>query len=241
MSTIRIQTAQNVAVEYDTASVGDRIVAKLIDSLVLILYSVAMGFALDKLVSSGKLQNSLFIVLVAGPWLIYYPFCEILFNGQSIGKHFRQIKVTRLNGTRPGLGDYLLRWLIGLFEVQITQGTVALLAVVINGRGQRLGDMAAGTTVVSLRPRDKEGLDLGFIPEGYQVVFSQAALLSDHDASLVRRLLYQALRRENYVLLNEVSGKVKALTGIQTDLHDEAFLRTILRDHTALLQQELVH
>jgi hypothetical protein len=37
------------------------------------------------------------------------------------------------------------------------------------------------------------------------------------------------------MLLNEVANKVKSLTGIQTELPDEAFLRTILRDHAHLI------
>ncbi|WP_167855263.1 RDD family protein [Hymenobacter wooponensis] len=239
MSTIRIQTAQNVVVEYDTASVGDRIVAQLIDWLVMGLWTLGVGFVLDKSLDSGTLKNTFFYVLVAAPLLVYHPACEIFFNGQSLGKQVRRIKVTRLDGSRPGLGDYLLRWLIGLFEIQITAGTVALLAALINGRGQRLGDLAAGTTVVSLRPSQQSNdFELTLVPPGYQIIFPQVAVLSDHDIALVRRLYQQAVARHNYTLLNDVANKVKTLTGIQTTLHDEPFLRTILRDHAALLQEE---
>ena len=71
-------------------------------------------------------------------------------------------------------------------------------------------------------------------PAGYQVVFAQAAQLTDHDAGLVRQLLYQSTQKQNYLLLNDVANKVKSLTGIQTELPDEAFLRTVLRDHAHL-------
>ncbi|SNC74768.1 Uncharacterized membrane protein YckC, RDD family [Hymenobacter gelipurpurascens] len=240
MSTIRIQTAQNVVVEYDVASVGDRIVARLIDWLVMGLWAIVLSFLIEQLTNSGDEQRILGYIFIAIPLLVYHLVCEIFFNGQSLGKHFRRIKVTRLDGTRPGLGDYLLRWLIGLFENQVTFGTVALLTVLINGRGQRLGDLAAGTTVVSLRSRAQtaEEFELTMVPPGYQVVFPQAAMLADHDMALIRRLYQQAVSRHNYVLLNDVAKKVKGLTGIETSLHDEPFLRTILRDHAALLQEE---
>ena len=38
----------------------------------------------------------------------------------------------------------------------------------------------------------------------------------------------------NYELLNEIANKVKLITGIQTDLQDEPFLQTVLRDHAHL-------
>ena len=69
---------------------------------------------------------------------------------------------------------------------------------------------------------------------GYQPVFAQAAALSDHDVALIRKLLFHGTKQGNYVLLNEVANKVKAITGIQTDLQDGPFLETVLRDHAHL-------
>ncbi|WP_345221515.1 RDD family protein [Hymenobacter koreensis] len=239
MSVVRIQTAQNVALEFETASVGDRLLAQLLDWLVMILWSLVVGFLIDQATNSGDEQNILGIVIIGVPLLVYHPVCEIFFNGQSLGKHLRHIKVTRLDGTRPSLGDYLLRWLIGLFEISMTAGSVALLAVLLSGRGQRLGDLAAGTTVVSLRAPANPDYDL-LKPLGaaeYRVTFPEAGLLPDHDAALVRQLLHQAVRRENYLLLNEVANKVKVLIQIQTDMQDEPFLRTVLLDHAHLAGQ----
>jgi uncharacterized RDD family membrane protein YckC len=235
MSTIHVQTAQNVALEYEVASVGDRILAQLLDWLVLLLFSVVVNFLIEKATSSQDERRILLMLLIALPWLLYQPLCEIFFNGQSIGKRARQIKVTRRDGLRPHLGDYLLRWLLGLLEVSASFGSIATVAVLLNGHGQRLGDMAANTMVVSLRPAPATGsLPLADLPAGYMVVFPQVSTLSDQDINLVRRLMHQALKRNNYMLLHEVANKVKALTSIQTDLQDEPFLHTILQDHASL-------
>ncbi|UPL48075.1 RDD family protein [Hymenobacter sublimis] len=244
MSTIRIHTTQNVVLEYEAASVGDRVVAQLLDLLVMGLWALVIGFLIEQLTNSSNEQRIISYVLVSAPLLVYHPICEAFFNGQSLGKHLRHLKVARLDGTRPGLGDYLLRWLIGLVEIGLTVGSLALVATLLNGRGQRLGDMAAGTTVVSLRPRtpDVQAITAGTqVPLGYQPVFQQAALLSDQDVNLVRQLLHQAARRDDFLLLNEVAGKVKGVTGIQTDLHDEPFLRTILRDHAYFASRDSAH
>ena len=240
MSTIRIQTTQNVVVEYEAASVGDRILAQLLDWLVMVLYAAVVSFLIEHVSSSSQEQRILQYALIAAPLLVYHPACEIFFNGQSLGKQARRIKVTRLDGSRPGLGDYLLRWLIGLVEIGLSGGSLALVATLLNGRGQRLGDLAAGTTVVSLRPPAARAATFfhADVPAGYQPVFFQAAHLADHDVAVVRRLLHDALRRRNYVLINEVANKVKALAHIHTDLPDEPFLRTVLRDHAYFASQQ---
>ena len=243
MSTIRVQTAQNVSLEYEVASLGDRIVAGLLDYLVLgawaVLCFVVMALFLAKNGAGNSLRGQPLIIalLILGyaPFVFYHVLCEVFFNGQSIGKKARDIKVMRLDGTSPRLGDYLLRWLLGIVDMQFG-GLVAIITIAANGRGQRVGDLAAGTTVIKARPRSAGAVPLPGLAAlaNYQVVFPQAALLADHDVALVRQLVHQASSRQNYTVLNEVANKVKALTGIETSLQDGPFLQTVLRDHAHL-------
>ena len=48
MQTIEIQTSQNVNIEYPVASVGDRVVAGLIDQLIMIGYLIAFIILSDE-------------------------------------------------------------------------------------------------------------------------------------------------------------------------------------------------
>ncbi|TGE16270.1 RDD family protein [Hymenobacter elongatus] len=230
MSTIRIQTTQNVTLEYEVASISDRIGAALIDYALYFAWFMGWVFVTAAL---NLDLGSVGMFLVFLPTLFYHLACEVFFNGQSLGKKALHSKVVRLDGTRPGLGDYLLRWILRPIDILSTSGALALITILLNGRGQRLGDLAAGTSVVSLRPRRAAASPLAppAPAPGYVVVFPQAAQLTDHDVALVRQLLDRGLQQQNYLLLNEVATKIKGLTGIRTDLHDEAFLRTILRDH----------
>ena len=251
MSTIRIHTAQNVTLEYEVASVGERIVAALIDYLVLIAWFIACGALFTAIASADKgphknaasgddatsLGIIVILVLVGAPYVFYNLICEVFFNGQSVGKKARHLKVMRLDGTAPRLSDYLLRWLLRLIDTGLFGGLVAVLTISASGRGQRLGDMAAGTTVVSLRPRAQYGMPMAAAinsPLDYQVVFPQVSLLADHDVALVRQLVQQAAARSNFTIINEVATKVKTLTGIQTNMQDVPFLQTVLRDHAHL-------
>ncbi|RPD50347.1 RDD family protein [Hymenobacter sediminis] len=239
MSTIRVQTTQNVSLEYEVASVGDRVLAAIIDNIILYAW---FGIVALLLIWTDA-NESVFVVvlglLIGIPYISYDLLCEVFMNGQSLGKKARHIKVIRLDGTPPRFGDYLIRWILRIVDTGIMSGLVAVVAVLVNGKGQRIGDMAAGTAVVSTRPRQGEGaLAPAFTEAGYVVVFPEASRLADHDVATIRQLLQKGLASENYLLLNELADKVKSITGINTDLPDEAFLRTILRDHAHLAAQE---
>ena len=246
MSSIRVHTAQNVSLEYEIASLGDRIVAAIIDYVILIAWAMLCAMLLVvPMISSGRASGSGFgpiVILVAflayAPLVFYNLVCEVFFNGQSIGKKARNIKVMRLDGTAPSIGDYLLRWLLRIIDFQFA-GLVAIICIAATQRGQRLGDLATGTTVVKVRPNAGYETTLGGLSSiaGYQVVFPQVAVLADHDVALVRQLLQQASARGNYEVLNQIANKVKTLTGIRTDLQDEPFLKTVLRDYAHLAQQ----
>jgi uncharacterized RDD family membrane protein YckC len=235
MSTIRIQTTQNVSLEYEVGSIGDRLLAALIDYGLYVTWFIAWGVLNSQLhLSPGGRAGQVLPML---PTTFYFLLCEVFFNGQTLGKKALGLRVVRLDGTRASFGDYLLRWLLRPVEIIGTLGVLALLTMLLNGRGQRLGDLAASTTVISLKKRLSHSTPLAAeaaLMEGYQPVFVQAAALSDHDVALIRKLLFHSTMQENYLMLNEVANKVKTITGIQTDLQDGPFLQTVLRDHAYL-------
>ncbi|MFD1871597.1 RDD family protein [Hymenobacter bucti] len=250
MATIRIHTTQNVTLEYEVGSIGDRIVATLIDSLVLVAWAVLWGVIFQSVGSGGSHETTdwssasgiiaiIIIAFILAPVVFYSLASEIFFNGQSLGKKARHLRVVRLDGTAPRLGDYFLRWLLRIIDLYLpfAGGLVAIITIAVNGKGQRLGDMAAGTTVVSTKAPAGLLPDLGpSLPlEGYQAVFPQAADLTDHDVALLRQLLSRSLQQGNYVLLNETATKIKQLLHVQSDMSDEAFLRTVLRDHAHVI------
>ncbi|MVN78525.1 RDD family protein [Hymenobacter sp. HMF4947] len=241
MGTIRVHTTQNVTLEYEAASIGSRIVAAIIDNLIMGAWFGAVAVLISSLMGSSSSTLSAWIIglLVGIPIVFYHLACEVFFNGQSLGKKARHIRVVRLDGTAPRFGDYVLRWLLRLIDTGIGSGLVAVITIAANGKGQRLGDLAAGTTVIDLRPAATPLYQPGAAaPVGYQPVFPQAADLSDHDVALLRQLLGRGLKQENYLVLNETATKIKQLLHIQSDLSDETFLRTILRDHAHLAAAE---
>ncbi|MGB0932422.1 MAG: RDD family protein [Chitinophagales bacterium] len=233
MEKIRIDTTQNVAIEYQAAGLGERFIAGLIDYLILGIYLIAASYFMNPI--STILPDWAMILVVVFPVWLYHFLCELFMNGQSIGKRQMNIKVIHINGTAVSFASYFIRWLFRVIDVFMTFGGLAVLVIVINGKGQRLGDMAAGTAVVSLKSR-KELSDtlFEFTDEDYLVTFRQAQNLNDKDVSLIKELMKDAKSTGNNQVILALVDKVKSLLGIESNLPPRIFLDTIIKDYNHL-------
>ena len=230
---VQILTTQNVEIEYETASLGERIGATLIDMLILFAYSfvVLAGVVQSIAHRSDDTAFTLMVVLVL-PVLLYDLLCEIFMDGQSLGKKALKIKVVKLDGTQPGIGSYLLRWLLRFVEVWGSSGVIAAVVILVNGKGQRLGDLAAGTTVVKLKPTATLA-DTIFaqIDPDYVPTFPQVTRLNDRDIAVIKEVINSREQRQNPVVLNTLVRKVKEVLEVDTDLSAPKFLKTVVKDY----------
>lgn len=233
METIRVRTTQNVFIEYPVASLGDRMLAFLIDALILTAYNFVCYFILDEYSFSTTVN----VLLVTVPFFLYHPVFEILMNGQTPGKRQMRIKVVSIDGSSPTIGGYLMRWLFRLVEVFLLRGALAMVTIAANGKGQRLGDIAAGTSVVKLVPKEATRSSNVFTSaeEGYEPTFPQATQLSDVDLETIYQALEVSRDTGNPLPADRLSVKVKSLLGIESDLPPVKFLYTILKDHNQLV------
>ena len=230
---IKIETTQNVAIQYELASVGDRIFAYLIDVLVLSAYFFLMAIILSTLEIASV---AIFIILFFLPLVFYDLLSEIFMNGQSIGKRARKIKVVRQDGSQASLGNYLLRWLFRAIDITLFSGAVAVIFILWRGTGQRLGDLAAGTAVIKLKT--KASLDdtiLTEVAQDYQVQIPGVEKLSDSDIALVKEVLQTMAtlsdRLKRQELIRKLQAKLEKKMGIQSDLQPQVFLETVLKDY----------
>ncbi|UFH55919.1 RDD family protein [Spirosoma sp. KNUC1025] len=223
---VAILTSQNVLLEYDPASLGDRILAAIID------YAVFVGWFILTLAVPEQLgisRGGFYTVLVLMPLLLYDLLCEWFLNGRSVGKLAMNIRVVMLDGSQPTFGAYLIRWLFRIIEsAAFIGGIVPVITIAASGKGQRLGDIAAGTTVVKLKPAvTLDEILIQPAPENYAVHFPDVRLLSDRDITIVREIL----RRGDEGGLIRTADKIKAVTGIQTNVPNRAFLETVIKDY----------
>jgi uncharacterized RDD family membrane protein YckC len=141
-----------VGTHEDVHVTGRRILATIVDGLIFGgLYAVmvllfgsisSVGFA-DWNGSMPALPTLLYGVII----VLYYILLEG-YLGQTVGKMLLGIKVVREdNGEVPGLGGATIRTLLRIVD-GISSYLVAFITVLISGKNQRFGDMAAHTLVV---------------------------------------------------------------------------------------------
>lgn len=232
MENIRIQTAQNVELEYEIAGIGNRIVASLIDILIIVAYVLAISFLSDWLFS-GTFMTSV-IILFYLPAFFYDLLCEIFMDGQSFGKRQMDIKVVRLDGMQPTIGNYLLRWLLRFVDVGFMY--IGLIVMLFTEKSQRLGDLAAGTTVVKLKQRVTLA-DTIFTPlqDGYVPTFREVEKLNDHDMDVVRDVLKAISTRDAGPAIHEAAAHAMRILERKMDVVSKMppaqFLDIVLRDY----------
>jgi uncharacterized RDD family membrane protein YckC len=233
MQTIRVRTTQNVFIEYPLASVGERIVAYLIDWIILIFYSVAIVAVLATIEVEVWY---IWLIVIGVPMLFFSLLFEIFMNGQTPGKFAMKIKVVRLDGTPPAIGDYLMRWIFSFIDFYMLSGAVAVVIIAAGGKGQRLGDVVAGTSVVKLVEHHQITTQNVFVPieEQYVPTFAQVVNLTEKDIDLIQRALDVNREQGNIQPVIIITDKIKALLNIQTDLPPVKFLYTIIKDYQTI-------
>ncbi len=235
MENLSIQTSQNVDIQHNIASVGERILSQLLDFLFLFVYFLAMLFVNSKL--SYNIEWVWWVMFV--PMFFYSLLFEIIMNGQTLGKRILKIRVVKLDGSQPGILNYFIRWLFRLIDIWLFWGSVAIVTIAVNGKGQRLGDIAAGTSVIRLgrKIRLKETL-LVHLPQNYQVIYPQVSLLLEEEISLVQEVLsYHTKNRskKSQELLDLTKSKIEKKMGVKSHYDSFDFLRIVVFDFNKIL------
>jgi uncharacterized RDD family membrane protein YckC len=236
MAAKNIVTGQYVRIEQTPGSVGERMLAQLMDWVIQAAYIALNIFLIDQLkLSPGVLTIILVVVL---PVLFYCPLCELFAGGQTFGKWVMKLRVVMADGSKPSLSACLLRWLLMVADGPLLSycGVLVMLA---SRHNQRFGDMAAGTLVVKLRSYHKIQVSLDeydYLTRNYRPSYPQAADLSLEQVDVITRTLE-----------GDVPERISALAQkVQSVLHvtkretiDEFFLRRIVRDYQYYALEEV--
>jgi uncharacterized RDD family membrane protein YckC len=242
MQTIYVRTPQNVTIEYRLASLGERLLAHMFDILVITSYFIlisGINYLLVKIFEFNLWNSTWLAILLIMPWFVYDLLCEIFMEGQSFGKKVMKIRVVRTDGQAVTLGNYLFRWLLGIVELKLMGGLIALLAIVIGGKGQRVGDVAAGTTVVYVGDDNmKLAASKQVLTKDTPPVYPQAAQLADRDIALIKEVIHNFRRTNNRTVVETAAKKVLEKFGLNGFHEANAFefLKQIITDHNRLVK-----
>jgi uncharacterized RDD family membrane protein YckC len=245
MSELSINTTQNVKINFKSASAGERVGSYFIDLGIKIAYCIVVYGIFFYWLKVERLFQKLdqwsvmsIIFMFYFPVVIYSLTLESIFEGQTIGKKFNKIKVVKIDGYQAGFGDYLMRWFFRLIDITIFNGIIAMVTIVSSKKGQRLGDMVAGTAVISLKNKiNISHTILEEIGDAYVPTYPLVIKLSDNDMRIIKETFQKAEARDDYETIHKLVAKIETVTGIKNQSGDEKdFLRIILKDYNFYTQ-----
>jgi uncharacterized RDD family membrane protein YckC len=237
----RILTTQNVTIHYDTANIGERVLARMLDLVFFVAYLMLCFFIIGEIAKNeywggDHTTSTTLSVIIPIPVLTYTLWAESLFNGRTIGKLIIGLKVVKVDGTPAGVGDFAFRWITRILEGELSLFTcLALPVAIVSDKGQRIGDMVAGTIVIKTKQKTHiRNTILSHINPNYKVVFPQVSALSDRDLNIIKDVMAQSFETGNYQLLEYLGNKVKTTMGVYPppqQLPTVQFLNIVLADY----------
>lgn len=158
---VAVITPEYVQIQFETAGVGSRTAAKLIDfALIGLVYFLLFFLSLPfvALVISGELAASVvfavFLIISAAFPLAYFVLTEY-FTGQTVGKRLLGLRLVTDTGQSPGFWAVFLRNVLLLADSTLLIG---LIFMWLHQKEKRIGDLAAGTMVIWERKKGERSL-----------------------------------------------------------------------------------
>lgn len=146
-----VPTPERVAFQYAIAGPGSRFLAQAIDLLILSVLFVLLSLGVSGLaaVTQSTRLATLIAVLLAFVLLFgYFLVLEALWSGRTFGKRLLGLRAVGDLGEPMHFSQTAIRNLVRIVDFLPVFYGIGLIALFINGRGKRLGDLAAGTLVV---------------------------------------------------------------------------------------------
>ncbi len=146
-------TGDAVVLEVSIAQLPVRAAAALID-LTVMLIGYVLGVTLWALTLAdfdSALSAAVLIIFTVLTLLGYPVIFETATRGRSLGKMALGLRVVSDDGGPERLRQAIFRSLAGVIEIWMFTGAPAVLCSMVSPRGKRIGDVFAGTMVISER------------------------------------------------------------------------------------------
>jgi len=114
---------------------------------------------------------------------------------------------------------------------------VGLLFMFFTRLNQRLGDLVANTVVVrKTKPVSLEDTILKTTQDDYQITFPNVMKLSDRDIYIIKNVLDQLKKNQDYTNAIQLSEKARSVLGIREEYKPVELLRIILKDYNHIVR-----
>ncbi len=245
MSEIQINTTQNVNIAFTAASVGERILAYGIDLVIKVAYATVIFqvvfelFGISEMIDEMDQWSQIAVILVFFlPYIFYTLVLESLFEGQTVGKKLMKIQVVKIDGYQASFPDHLVRWFMRIIDINMLAGAIGLVSMIVSEKMQRLGDMVAGTSVITLKNKVRiSHTILEELHESYTPTYPSVIKLSDNDARIIKETFLVAKRSGDHATLLKLKLKIEEVIGSKSQHNDTyGFIDTVMKDYNYYTQ-----
>ncbi len=163
-SDLVVATPERVSFDYQVAGLATRGIAQILDLLILVGVLGGLYFAALAIGAAGA-STVANLVAVIGSFVVvfgYFWACEAFWRGQTIGKRVFRLRAVGDRGEPMTFLQAGIRNVVRIVDFLPYAYGVGLVVLFVNGRGKRLGDLAAGTIVV----KDSDYVWLWQLPGG---------------------------------------------------------------------------
>lgn len=252
MKPFLIPTHLSVPLQFETANVGRRALAFVIDMFIkwAYVFAVALNFS----------SNQYAMYVLIGPFVLYSFLFEWLNRGQTPGKMLMKIRVISFNGNLPSGYQCATRWVFNLVDVWslllfafinpmlaslgMLSPFIGFIIIVITKNNQRFGDMAANTVLIDTRQENVNLDDTIFAysnyQKSYQPLFPEVMRLTDNDLNKIKYYAETAGHGDETVI-HQLAERVKELLVVESDLPHVDFLRRLLSDYNHFARETEVN
>jgi uncharacterized RDD family membrane protein YckC len=144
-----VATPERVSFDYQVAGLGTRAIAQILDLLIISVILAAVYFVALAISIVGSVTATL--VALVGSFVVifgYFWLSESLWSGQTIGKKAFRLRAVGDRGEPLTFAQAGIRNIVRIVDFLPYAYGVGLIVLFANGKGKRLGDLAAGTIVV---------------------------------------------------------------------------------------------
>jgi uncharacterized RDD family membrane protein YckC len=237
MDEIEITTTQNITIHYELAGTWERILAFVID-LIIISVSSLLVYGLSKAFIS---DSDILVYLTLLPIIVFYTlFFEFFNNGQSVGKLALKLRVIRIDGEKTSFSNYFMRWMFRIPDIYGSFGGIAFLSILSSTNNQRSGDILANTVVVSLKKDNRMKLNNIFKLNNktkYSPVYPEIVRFDEEAMMIVKEVLKKQMKYANFAhqrALDLLAEKIAAELDLKVPKNKVEFLNTVLKDYILL-------
>lgn len=243
MEGVHINTSQNVTIDFNLATIGNRIAARFLDWIFIFIYLVIFFIIIYVLTSNDfnfehEMLNMVLYVIMILPVVFYSLWAPYFMQGQTFGKKILKIKIVKADGAEATFGTYFIRWLLNVVD-SIFYSSVGLITMASTKKRQRVADLVAHTVVITTRQQiNFDQTILYNLEENYQPIFSQVLQLSDKDVQIIRTSLDFAKKNRDYELIKKLRNKIESVINeYKSEMSDVDYVDTVIKDYQYFSQQ----